>query len=258
MRYEEFRDRFETALQQAGLLNVHLAEATETIDVKSTNRLWRVWVGHTLGRDTEPFQVSGKISFRWSPSNTARSNTCEEDLLTELYDRNEHSTDTVPRLVRVDISLRATLPYGSTTPMPAPEVWRSWSDSVEVGLDDAFPRADADQENRLLPAVLGWRSDVEVESRCTEDGELLLEGVSVSAFRLVPVPRVWDDSEKREKEPDGGEHLVELAGRIKAAMDEWSGTLVELGRWIRYGPPQPEAVEDPFDDIDDDDPETVH
>ena len=258
MRYEDFRDRFDAALRQAGFLNFHLTEARETIDISSTDRLWRVWVGQTTGREPEPFHVSGKVSFRWGPSNTSRSHTCEEDLLTELYGRNEYSADTVPGLVRVDLSLRATLPYGSTTPMPSPEVWRSWSDSVEAGLDAALPREDSDQEHRLLPTVRGWRSDVEVAARCTEDGDLVLDGVSVSAFRLVPVPRVWDDPEKRERERDGDERLVELAGRIKAAMDEWRGTLVDLGRWITYGPPPSGVIEDPFDEVDDDDPETIH
>ena len=80
-------------------------------------------------------------------------------------------------------------------------------------------------------------------------------------FRL---PAAWQytapliSPEKREKEQDGGEHLVELVGRIKAAMDEWRGTLVDLGRWIKYGPPPPEVREDPFDDTDDDEPETIH
>jgi hypothetical protein len=158
----------------------------------------------------------------------------------------------------VDVSLRATLPYGSITPMPTPEMWRSLSDSVEVALDEALPRADVDQGQRLLPAVSGWRGDLEVEARCTEDGELSLEGVSVSAFRLVPVPRMWDDPEKREKEQDAGEHLVELADRIKVAMDEWRGAVAELARWIRYTPPPQERMVDSLADTEDDEPETVH
>jgi hypothetical protein len=258
MRYENFRDRFEIALQQAGLLRAHLSEATETIDISSTDRLWRVWIGQSLGQEAEPFSVSGKVSFRWSPANTARSQTCEEDLLTELYDRDLFSADTVPRLVRVDIHLYAKLPYGSTTPIPETEVWQSWSDSVEAGLAEALPRDDVDRERRLLPAVKGWRGDIEVLARYTGDDKLSLEGVSVSAFQLVPVPRVWDDPEKREKEPGVEEYLDELVGRIKLAMDEWRGSLVALGRWIRVGPPPHEKTQDPVGDIDDDEPETIH
>ena len=147
-----------------------------------------------------------------------------------MYDRDGYSMDTVPRLIRVNISLRASFPYGSTTPMPAPEVWRSWSDSVEAGLDEALPRAESEEGSGSLIAVIGWRSDIELKARCNEDGKLSLESVSVSAFRLVPVPRVWDDPDKREEEFDGGEHLEELGGRIHEAMEEWRKATAELGR----------------------------
>jgi len=258
MQYEEFRDRLQDALQEAGLLDVQLARADESIDLSSTGRRWRVFVGPSFQKQAEPFSLSGKVSFHWSPFDAARSYTCEEDLLTELYDRDEHSTDTAPRLVRVDIALRAKLPYGSNTPMPAPEIWRSWSDSVEAGLDEALPRGDTEEERRLLPAFIGWRSDIQVEARCTDEGLLSLDGVSVLGYRMVRVPRIWDDPAKRDKEEDGGEHLDELAKRIKATMDEWKAAVTELGRWIKYGPPSPDMTEDPFADVEDDEPETMH
>ena len=225
MRYEEFRDRLKEAIQGTDLSNVGPTQPSETIDLYSTDRVWRMWIGPTYGREAEPFHVFCRIRFRWSPLNASRSDTCEEDLLTELYGREGYSTHTVPSLIRVDISLRASLPYGSTTPMLLPEIWRSWSDSVEAGLDEALPRADTYEEQSLLPVVRGGRGDVEVEARCSEGGELSLAGLSVSAFRLVPVPRVWDDPDKREEEPDFDDHLVELADRIKEAVERMDGDL---------------------------------
>jgi hypothetical protein len=84
--------------------------------------------------------------------------------------------------------------------------------------------------------------------------------MSVSAFRLIPVPRMWDDPDKREREEDGGEQLDELVQLFKAAMGEWTDAVAELARWIKYGPPSPERepMEDPFPDVEDDEPETIH
>ncbi len=41
----------------------------------------------------------------------------------------------------------------------------------------------------FLPGV----NNLEVEARCTEEGVLSLEGVLVLAYRMVQVPRIWDD-----------------------------------------------------------------
>ncbi len=260
MRYQEFRDRLQDALREAGLIQFGDIYPTETVDISTMERRWSVVIGYAFRQAAEPFYVSGKVSFRWSPFDAARSYTCEEDLLTELYDRGGHSTDTVPRLVRVDIALYARLPYGSTTPMPAPEIWKSWSETADEKLDLFLPRQDSRHERRLLPEVRGGRSHSEVEARCAEEGVLILEGVSVSAFRLVPVPRMWDDPDKREREEDGGEQLDETVQLFKAAMGKWTAVVAELARWIRYGPPSPEreSMEDPFADVEDDEPETIH
>jgi hypothetical protein len=67
-----------------------------------------------VARPVEPFHAGATSNFRWSPLDSARSYTCEEDLLTELFGRRA-GRSTQPRQMRVDIVLGATLPYGSTT-----------------------------------------------------------------------------------------------------------------------------------------------
>jgi len=93
----------------------HADRPTETIDLVTTERRWRVFVFRNAPQQAEPFHVSAKISFGWSPFEAARSYTREEDLLSELLGRRERPTKTEPRILRVDIVLRASLPYGSTT-----------------------------------------------------------------------------------------------------------------------------------------------
>lgn len=51
-----------------------------------------------------------------------------------------------------------------------------------------------------LIAILGYLEEVEAKARCDAEGMLSLKGVSVKGFRLVRVPRVWDDPDRRNAE----------------------------------------------------------
>lgn len=103
MRYDEFRDRWEAALRRAGVLSHH-DRTGETIELGSVLRRWSVG---RLPRAVEPFHAGATISFLWDAVDSARSYTCEEDLLTELFGSRAAGA-TQRRLVRVDLSLRAT------------------------------------------------------------------------------------------------------------------------------------------------------
>jgi hypothetical protein len=129
VRYAEFRDRFEDALQQVGLFN-HDAHRVETIDLAATAQRWKVYIIRAAPRSAEPFQVSAEIGFEWTPVDAARAYTCEEDLLMQLIGRRRRPTRTECRWKRVDLSLRANLPYGSTTSIPEPHVFGAWSASI--------------------------------------------------------------------------------------------------------------------------------
>jgi hypothetical protein len=88
--------------------------------------------------------------------------------------------------------------------------------------------------------------------------------VAISGFRMVPVPRVLDDPERRDAERDPRGDLGRLAQRFKMALDEWTIGVSELATWIRYSPPPPGTrpaeprVEDPPEDHDDGGPDTTH
>ncbi len=74
-------------------------------------------------RSAEPFHVSAVISFDWDPVDAARSYTGEEDLLTEVVGRRRRPLRTERRWTRIDLSLHASLPCGSATSMPEPDVF---------------------------------------------------------------------------------------------------------------------------------------
>jgi hypothetical protein len=254
MRYDEFRDRWQGALRTAHVL-AHHDRPEEMIDLTTTERRWRV---HPLARPTEPFQAGATISFRWGPFNSTRSYTCEEDLLTELFGRSRAGRSTQPRLLRVDITLRAMLPYGSTTPMPAPDVWAPWVASVEETLDTALTG-----RRRRKGAVIAWRGDLEIVGRSTPDGAFWFDGMSVSAFEMIVLPRIWDDPRRREREASADEQIDGLAVRFRGALDAWTASVGELVKWLRYAPgpthgPSRGRRNEPSPDDGDAGPETTH
>jgi hypothetical protein len=253
MRYDEFRDRWQAALRTARVLSHH-DRAEETIDLTSTGRRWRV---HVLGQPVEPFHAGATISFRWDPFESARSYTCEEDLLTDLVGRRA-ARSTQPRLVRVDITFRATLPYGSTTPMPAPDVWAPWVASVEEKLDTALTG-----RRRRKGAEIAWRGDLEIDGRSTPDGVFSVQGMSVSAFEMIVVPRIWDDPRRRAREASADKQIDGLAVCFRGALDAWTASVGELVRWLQYAPGPSRARargrrSEPFPDDGDAGPETMH
>jgi hypothetical protein len=84
VRYAEFRDGLENALQEAGLFVHDVYRRVETIDLADTVRRWKVYVCGATPRSAEPFHVSAEIGFEWTPVDAARAYTCEEDLHTSL------------------------------------------------------------------------------------------------------------------------------------------------------------------------------
>ena len=260
MRYAEFRDRFEDALQEVGLF-IHDAHRVETIDLADNARRWKVYIIRAAPRSAEPFQASAEIGFDWTPVDAARAYTCEEDLLMQLMGRRRRPTRTERRWKRVDLSLRANLPYGSTTSMPEPQVFGAWSASIVEKVHATL--SEIEERQGQIVAVLGGHGDLEVKAHCKPDGVVSLTGVAISGFGMVRVPRVWDDPERREAE--GGAHVEmgRLARTFKITLDEWTQSVSELATWIRHSPPPPGAkpiepwFEDQSDDDDDGGPETI-
>ena len=77
---------------------------------------------------------------------------------------------------------------------------------------------------------------------------------------------MWDDPDRRNAEKGAAEEIARLARRFKNAMDEWTESVAELARWIRYAPPPPEAkpAEPWFEDREEEEeqenggPESIH
>ncbi len=259
MRYDEFRNRLKDALQMVGLVRGGMGGVTETIDLADSERCWSLNIWGGAPESTEPFHVSAKIGFEWSPVDAARSFTCEEDLLTELLGRRARPPRTRPWRMRIDLELRATLPYGSTTPVPEPQVLTSWTGSVGEKLDKLL--ADYEERKGKVVAILGGREEPRLETQCRVPGGLSLTGISVSGFQMVRIPRHWDDPDRREAEKDNSKELSRVAWQFRQALDEWTKSVVELGNWIRYSPPPPNTkrVEPWFEDEEDDNgSETIH
>jgi hypothetical protein len=166
------------------------------------------------------------------------------------------------RTVFVPASLHASLPYGSTPSTPEPDVFAAWSTSIVEKIHAALN--DMVERNGRIVAVLGGNGDPEVQVHCRSDGVFSLKGVVISGFRTVRVPRVWDDSKRREAETDPHGDLRRLVRTFKATLDEWTTSVSELATWIRYSPPPPGAkpiepwFEDQSEDDDDGGPETMH
>jgi hypothetical protein len=116
-----------------------------------------------LANDREPFHIAMSLAFNWSAANTARAHTCEEDLLTEILGRKQRYPKTQQRWTRVDLKLYATLPYGSTAPMPDALMFGGWISSVGDKLDRLF--VEVKERDGQMVAITGGREHITVEGR---------------------------------------------------------------------------------------------
>ncbi len=226
MRYDEFRDRWSAALRGARVLS-YQDRPEETINLTTMARRWEV---HAIGRSAEPFHPGATIGFDWDPFESARSYSCEEDLLADLYGRRS-ARSTQPRLIRVEFIFRAALTWGSTIPLPAAEVWNPWVEALQERLDDTL----AAPRRRKAPAN-AWRGDLELEGRTAPDGSFALHGISSSSGELIVIPRIWSDPRRQEREGSAGRRIDELVARIRKGLDAWLESVDELARWVRYTP----------------------
>jgi hypothetical protein len=251
MRYDEFRDRWLAALRGARVPS-YQDRPEETVNLTTMGRRWEV---HVIGRSADPFHSAATIGFDWDPFESARSYTCEEDLLTDLHGRRA-ARSTQPRLIRMDFVFRAGLTWGSTIPLPAAEVWNPWAEAVQEKLDDTL----AVTRRRKAPGSV-WRGELELEGAAAPDGSFALHGISSSSGELIVIPRVWSDSRRQEREGSATKRIEELAARIRKGLDAWLDSVDELARWLRYAPgaapvrPRPRSRSPGGDDSG---PETTH
>lgn len=230
VNYDEFKSVLMSALRESGLpmigltpeevLGLHSADRTFTVGVEPMDR--------EIGR---PFHIAATISFGWDARQTARTASCEEDLLVELLGREAaDGIDTERPSLRVDVKLRAGLEWGKRMPMPAPATWAKWSREALGRLETIEPLISEDVMRESpdgYHAILGWQGDPEMKVTCNALGELRLEAISVRAFQMIDLPRKWDDPE-REPDDDPREQLRAMFARVRAALHAWGEVMDHL------------------------------
>jgi hypothetical protein len=162
----------------------------------------------------------------------------------------------------VDLSLHASLPYGSTTAIPEASVFGAWTAAIVEKVDARFTEVN-ERDGRIL-AAKGAHDDLKLHARCNSDGVVSLTAVEISAFRIVRVPRAWDSPDQRRAEAHSQRELDRLARTFRTAIDDWTQSIAALATWIRYSPPPPGAkpagpwLDDQSDDDDKGGPDILH
>jgi len=230
MTYDELKHVWISALRESTLPLLGIDPVQETIDLRSMDRSAKSFVG-PLGQDAEPFHIGASLSWRWDSLNTARTATTEEDLLTELLGRESGSRVKTERpWLRIDVSLRASLPHGRLIPMPSSEVWAMWAHEAIGRLEAIEPIVP---EKRTRPGraglleYLAWQGEPIARVRCGLGGELQLEAVELSSWQAIDLPRKWDDSSRKPDKPPG-EQLHAMFARVKAALHAWMEVMDHL------------------------------
>jgi hypothetical protein len=239
MRYDEFRDSLVNMLSAAGLFAEIEGSALETIEISDSIRHWKQRIRTAAPMLRDPFHIEARVSFEWGPTDAARAHIDDEYVLLKLLGERKQYPLTGPRLLRVELKLRALLPHGSRTPIPAPPLLGSWASSVGTKLDKALPDLQ-DEDGRTRSFTGGREGDISIRVYLSPEGALFLQGAAVKCFRYVRIPRVWDERLPKP-DPPAADELDELAGCFRYAVDEWNLGVADLAKSIQYAPPRPET-----------------
>lgn len=224
MNYEQFRAVWHQALAEAGV-SLGPFGPKETVDLRDMSRTYEVYGQVARLKQIEPFHVTACLSWTWDAMLSARAATTEEDaLMLFLGDERRHE-DTERPWLRVDVTLSATLPWGSPLPVPAPDQWRDWLADVNERLELLLSTEWETRDEKT--AFFASRSEPEAEVQPATDGQLYLTGVKLSAWEGIDLPRQWDDPD-REQDEDPSEQLADFVERVWEAMDEWNQSLAHL------------------------------
>jgi hypothetical protein len=225
MNYDQFRGIWHETLYAADLLQFP-PRPTETVDLDWLSRGYKISVSLRSVQRAGPFHINAGLSWRWDAALTARSATTEEDLLVEVLGEDGYYLVTEQPWLRVDVTLRATLPMDSPLPMPDAGAWRRWSSEVATRLAQCLPIIGMD-EDAIEPATLSWRGEPTARLHCDPDGQLYLTGVELRAWQGIDLPRQWDNPDRPSDDwPDV--QLADFAERLHQALQEWEDCLVHL------------------------------
>ena len=231
MSYDEFKRAWIQALQESGLPIIGLEPVTESLDLRFMTR--KVWSGvEPFGRqDNPPFHISAAFEYRWDALQSARMATTEEDLLSELLGRDAvRKVRTERPWLRVDVTLRASLPYGNGIPMPSPSAWSKWAREAIGRLERIEPVVHEEvtregRDGRI--AILAWQGEPQARVMVAPDGALKLEGIELRSWQAIELPRKWDDPSRQPDAPPDPQ-LVAMFARVKAALNAWMEVMDHL------------------------------
>ena len=222
MNYNQFRTIWHEALETAGLMPFP-PRPMEAVELDWLSRRYSISVSLRGVQRAGPFYISAGLSWRWDAALAARSATTEEDLLIEVLGQDGYYLVTEQPWLRVDVTLRATLPMDAPIPMPDAGAWRRWATEVTTRLASFLPIMGMN-EGEVEPASLSWRGEPTARLRCHPNGQLYLTGVELSAWQGIDLPRQWDNP---DRPPDGwpDAQLADFASRLRQALREWEDCL---------------------------------
>jgi hypothetical protein len=225
MNYDQFRTVWHEALVEAGLMPLP-PRPSEAIDLEWFSRTYKITANLGGTQRAAPFYVTATLAWHWEAILAARSATTEEDFLMQVLDRDSYDLDTAQPWLRIDVTLRATLPLDSPLPLPKTSAWRRWVGEVTARLDPILLIEVRDVGDGLV-AALSWRGEPEAQLHCASDGRLSLTRVELSAWQGINLPRQWDNPDQLpDPEPDG--QLIDFAARVHQALQAWERCLPYL------------------------------
>lgn len=128
------------------------------IDVGTMARKHAVRIGLDAPQRAEPFLTSMRLGWTWSPVDSARTYTNEEDLVAELLGREQaRGVITEPPWLRLDIELLATSRMASHCALQRTTRLRPKATASTYNSQHAFGTSSPDPPDaftRLLPAGL--------------------------------------------------------------------------------------------------------
>ena len=237
MTYDEFLLLWTRAMSGAGL--PAFGPARETLEPATLDRRFVQYVHLPGGQLAEPFDCGAEFEWIWSPFLTARGRCSEEDFLNEVFGQRPARAKTpasAPSWIRIDVRLRASLPFGHAIPMPAGRAWSAWTRECVERLETVeplLPKRTTRKKKGLRREVLAWRGDIEVRATCGSDGELQLEGLKLAAFQLLEIPVQWDDPERGKPRVGPERELEAMFKRTRAALYAWTESLDHIVRVAR-------------------------
>jgi hypothetical protein len=225
MHYEAFRDAWESALRAARLIVSH-ERAEESLLVGSMARRHALRLGVFHDQPADPFTGSVEVSFRWSPALSARTETSEADLLTELVGRDAATAlETDRPWLRMDITFAGKLAWGKPLLLAGPATWRTWAAHVADRVDPLLPALDEEDLGRE-GVIDSWLGEPEAQVRVGPGGELWLLGVQFEGWQAIELPRQGDRDGELDPGPEA--QLEALAARLRVALDAWKKSLTLL------------------------------